>query len=553
MKNLPTYLKLLAAGFLASAMLMACSDDWDDHYETGKGSSLSIWQTIEANHDLSNFARILKACGYDKNLNGNQSYTVFALDNNTLTDHETDSLIGEYNRQKGKGVRDNDNTVVHQVVQNHIALYRHSVSEFSNDTIVMMNGKYEPMTAGGINGNAFTDKSISCANGELYQLAGRISYFPNIYEYLGKDEDLDSVYAFLRSYSVYKFMESASVPGEIVNGKTTYLDSVVVLQNSLFEQLGQINAEDSTYWMLAPTNSEWSRLVNEYSNYFVYQNSIAKSDSMQYANTRMAILRGAFFNRSVNPDKAFRDSAVSTTAQSLRQGSIILLPGYVFYHPFNSGGIFDGATNITCSNGNVLKTTHYAIDKRNTFLQDVKVEAESYSAQDSIVDAVIPLTTRTVSSTNPWYGKISGNGYVDIVASNTSTDPNHYPMPNVYFTLPNLLSNVGYDIYVVTAPVTAYDENATADELLPSRFRCILYYVNQAGKQQTKRLKIFTNDPTKVDTIQVASDFKFPVTSYGLSKSPTRLQVWSNVQRNQTSTYSQDMHIDCIIVKPHEE
>lgn len=301
-----------------------------------RAGSLSIWQTIEANHDLSNFARILKACGYDKNLNGNQSYTVFALDNNTLTDHETDSLIGEYNRQKGKGVRDNDNTVVHQVVQNHIALYRHSVSEFSNDTIVMMNGKYEPMTAGGINGNAFTDKSISCANGELYQLAGRISYFPNIYEYLGKDEDLDSVYAFLRSYSVYKFMESASVPGEIVNGKTTYLDSVVVLQNSLFEQLGQINAEDSTYWMLAPTNSEWSRLVNEYSNYFVYQNSIAKSDSMKYANTRMAILRGAFFNRSVNPDKAFRDSAVSTTAQSLRRdqsyspSGLCLLPSIQF-------------------------------------------------------------------------------------------------------------------------------------------------------------------------------------------------------------------------------
>ena len=95
MKNLPTYIRCLTAGFLASAMLMACSDDWNDHYESEKTSSQSIWQTIEANHDLSNFARILKACGYDKNLNGNQSYSVFALDNNTLSDHETDSLIGE--------------------------------------------------------------------------------------------------------------------------------------------------------------------------------------------------------------------------------------------------------------------------------------------------------------------------------------------------------------------------------------------------------------------------------------------------------------------------
>ena len=36
-----------------------------------------------------------------------------------------------------------------------------------------------------------------------------------------------------------------SVPGEIVDGKTVYLDSVMNLKNVMFDELGYINREDS--------------------------------------------------------------------------------------------------------------------------------------------------------------------------------------------------------------------------------------------------------------------------------------------------------------------
>ena len=68
--------------------------------------------------------------------------------------------------------------------------------------------------------------------------------------------------------------------------------------------------------MLCPTNSEWNRLVAEYEPYFNYPGSVAKRDSMVYANTRMAIIRGAFFSRTFNTDAALLDSAVSTQAPS---------------------------------------------------------------------------------------------------------------------------------------------------------------------------------------------------------------------------------------------
>ena len=98
----------------------------------------------------------------------------------------------------------------------------------------------------------------------------KVDYFPNVFEYLGLDQELDSVYQFLNSYSIYEFDETKSVPGDIINGRTEYLDSVTSLTNELFRALGRINSEDSTYWMVAPTNDEWTKLSTAYTDYFNY-------------------------------------------------------------------------------------------------------------------------------------------------------------------------------------------------------------------------------------------------------------------------------------------
>lgn len=553
--HLPRFRKAwLGLGVLSLSMFAACSDDWDEHYSPESAEGVTLWEAISSNSNLSNFARVVDSCGYSRSLDGSQTYTVFALTNDALSSTQADSLIQSYQTQKAAGTRDDDNTVIRQFIQNHIALYRHSASSLTNDTITMMNGKYEQFTSGDIDGNAFTTVNGSCSNGVLYSLNNKIDYFPNVFEYLGLDEDLDSVYNFLSAYSVYEFNESASVPGEIIDGQTTYLDSVVTLKNKLFDTYGKINSEDSTYWMVAPTNSEWSELLSEYENYYVYDNTVERGDSMQWANSRLGIIGGNIFSRTFNTDASLADSAVSTQAISatLRK-ALSLKPYYIYYQPYATGGAFDGTTPIDCSNGRVLKTSSQNISKYKTFLQEIKMEAETLTNQDSIIDAAQPLTVRQVATDNPFYDKISSNQYVDIIAQNTTTNPNHYPSPDVYFSLNNVLSNVPYDIYVVTAPVLAYDTEATEDELLPSRFRCILNYVNKDGKAQNKRLGTFINDPLVVDTIQVASQFTFPVSVYGLSSSKFNLQVWSSVNRNQTSKYSVDMHIDCIILKPHEE
>ena len=557
MKNL--YIRQMAIAAVATALLCnACSDEWNDHYDQTDASMVNsgtLWNAITADGNLSNFARVVESCGYSSILNGSQTFSVFAPTNNRLSSQQADSLIEVFRAQQANGVSSDDNTVVRQFLQNHISLYKHPVSSLTNDSIMLMNGKYAVLTPSAIDGRSFLTKNTLYNNGVLFTLDDQIKYFPNVFEYLGIDNDLDSVYNFINSYSEYVFQPSMSVPGGIVDGQTVYLDSVTVLNNILFNALGQINSEDSTYWMVAPVNDEWNKLVTKYTDYFNYANTVAKYDSMQYANARLAVVRGTIFSRTENPEEAFHDSAVSTSAMSYTSRRLLEEdPYYIFYKPFAPGNIFYGTEDIVCSNGHVRKATNLNIDNRNTFLQTIKVEAESVFYQDSIQGAEEPLTVRRVTSDNPFYDRISGNAFVDVVPETSATNP------LVRFNVPNVLSNVGYDIYVVMAPYAAYDTLATHLQRLPNMFRPGFYVVDQNGKGSTKAVN--TNyvtvtdengETNEVDTLLLQSNYMFPTCSYGLSEPQVKIQLRASVTSRYTSVYSRTMHIDCFLLVPHVE
>ena len=544
---LPFIRYALSVSVALAVLCTACSEEWDEHYDASTVDNGTLWQAIAQQGNLSNFATVVKACGYDVTLDGSQTFSVFAPTNDTFSRAEADSLVAEYQRQKANGVRTNDNTVVRQFLQNHIALYRHPVSSLTNDSITMMNSKYEVLTNSRLGNRELLTTNALYNNGILFTINQKLDYFPNVFEYLGHDAQLDSVYQFLNRYSVYEFNDAKSVPGEIIDGVTIYLDSVSELRNTLFEKLGLINSEDSTYWLIAPTNSEWSRLVAEYEPYFNYSNNVAKRDSMVYTNTRMAIMGGNFFSRTLNPDEAFRDSAVSTQAPSSLERTLLDTdyPYYTYFKPFEPGGVFDGTEDIVCSNGHVRKTDKLNVSQFNTFMQTIKVEAESILAQDTIIDAVDPLVVREVTSDNPFYGKVSGNTFVEIIP-----DPATAQVTFSY-RIPNILSNVKYDIYGVFVPVTAYDTLATAEATKPNILRATLYWSDQNGKDARRIFnKNLSNTPDVVDTLLLVSGQSFPTCSHGLAQEQVRLQLKSNVSTKQTATHSSTVRLDCLIIKP---
>ena len=378
---------------MAALTFTACSDEWDDHYKGSatdiNASSVSLWNAILQDPNLSNFARVATACGYDKALASSQVFTVFAPTNDHFSTAEADAWIQTYQAQKGR-VDDDENTTIKEFLQNHITLYNHSVSTQTNDSIILMNGKRAKINTSSINGSPFLTTNKRYSNGVLFTVGTPVEFFPNVFEYVRKNSELDSLASFLYNDKFYRrdFLPELSVPGGIEDGKTIYLDSVFEQQNDLFKYNAinaYLNREDSTYWMVAPTNNVWRNLIEEYEPYFVYDTNVLDRDSMMFTNPRLAIVKGTVFSRTNNKDAAIRDSLLSTNA--VRNGTLRRatygadsLHYYQYNKPYEPNGVFTGTQNVACSNGIMMVANDWKIDKKETFFQQIIVEAEGRNA-----------------------------------------------------------------------------------------------------------------------------------------------------------------------------
>ena len=565
---------------VAALTLAACSDTWDDHYDKkGEGTNdATLWQAITQNGNLSNFAKVVQACGYDKALNSSQVFTVFAPTNDNFSAQEAEELIAGYNAEKGK-VMDDDNTVIKEFIQNHIAMYNHSVSPMRDDSLVMMNGKNMFLTSGSFGGNQILSSNVHYNNGVLFTIQGKAQYFPTVFEYLRKDADLDSIASFFYNTRFYRkeFVPGRSVAGGLENGKTVYLDSVFVQQNDLWDYLwAYTNEEDSTYWMVVPTNQVWKQLIEEYEPYFNYDKNVSFRDSMAYTLPRMAIVDGTTFSRTVNTDSHLTDSALSTSAAETYTSREYMwgnknLHYYQFggksavntQKPLSATGIFTGTDDVVCSNGLVKKAYDWKINKLNTFYQWIIIEAEEGSSVKEVskqenstthdMEPTIKAVTRRVMSDNRFNGKVWSNAFVEFQQQKTTV--NH----TVTFNIRNVLSNIPYDIYLVTAPALANDSNATEAERIPCKMECAIYYHDQNGETQRTSLKSsFSNNPNIMDYILLSDaekGFSFPTATYGLTEAEPQitLELKTKVSSSElrTKKFDRTMRIDCIMLVPH--
>lgn len=576
MKKYILYNKVIGLA-VAALTLAACSDTWDDHYDKkGEGTNdATLWQAITQNGNLSNFAKVVQGCGFDKSLNSSQVFTVFAPTNDQFSSQEADELIAGYNAEKGK-VNDDDNTVYKEFIQNHIAMYNHSVSPTSNDSLVLMNGKKTLLTANTFGSNQILTSNQHYSNGVLFTIQGKAKYFPTVFEYLRKDADLDSIASFFYNTRFYRkeFMPERSVAGGLENGKTVYLDSVFVQQNDLWDMLwAYTNEEDSTYWQVVPTNQMWKELIEEYESYFNYDKNVPFRDSMAYTLPRLAIVNGTTFSRTMNTDAHLTDSALSTSAaeEYNYRNSYWGNKNLHYYQfggkspqntqkPFLTTGIFTDTEDVVCSNGLVKKTNNWKINPLNTFYQWIIIEAENGSSVKEVskaensttheMEPTITGITRRVMNNNRFSGKVWNDAFVEFQQMKTTV--NH----SVTFNIENVLSNIGYDIYLITAPALANDSNATEAERIPCKMECAIYYHDQNGETQKKSLQSsFTNNPDIVDYILLAEDFKFPTATWGLVEAEPQitLELKTKVSSSELrqKKFDRTMRIDCVMLVPH--
>lgn len=565
---------------LVALTFMACSDTWDDHYDKKSEGTIdaTLWQAITQDGNLSNFAKVVQACGYDKALNSSQVFTVFAPTNDQFSAQEAEVLIAGYNAEKGK-VNDDDNTVIKEFIQNHIAMYTHSVAPTSNDSLVLMNGKKTLLTASSFGNNQILTNNQHYNNGVLFTIQGKAQYFPTVFEYLRKDADLDSIASFFYNDHFYRmeFVPERSVAGGLENGKTVYLDSVFVQQNDLWDYLwAYTNEEDSTYWQVVPTNQVWKQLIEEYEPYFNYDKNVPFRDSMAYTLPRLAIVNGTTFSRTLNPDTHLTDSALSTSAaerytyresywghNNLHYYQFGSKPATNTQKPYSPTGIFSDTEDIVCSNGLVKKTNNWKINKLNTFYQWIIVEAEEGNSVKEVskqenstthdLEPTIKGLVRRVMSDNDFSGKVWSNAYMEFQQQKTTV--NH----TVTFNIRHVLSNIPYDIYLVTAPAYAFNEDATEAERIPCKMKCSINFHNQEGETQTEVLQSsISNNPDIVDYLLLSDPekgFTFPTATFGLTESEPQitLTVETKVSSSELrqKKFDRTMRIDCIMLVPH--
>lgn len=512
-------------------MLFSCNQTWEDHYKA-QNEALSekrLMELINEQPDLSLFASMLKKTGYDKVLSANQVYTVWAPDNTALAAVDT-SNMGEVNR----------------IVRNHIARFSHPSSGVQNAAVNMLNGKnvhFLHVEGEYIFGDRkLIESDLTVGNGILHVIDGTVTYYPNIWEYLGSAANVDSLRNYMYSFEEYYFDEENSlIIGTNDSGQILY-DSIIIYSNLLFDYLGELNNEDSLYTVIFPDNQAWTEVYDTISSYFKYSGSVstdslikAAADEKQSSVSKLSIVKDLIFRGNMSREEVLASDTLVSTG------------GYVFRDP---ALLFASASDSAMSNGRSFITPklNYTTD---VWCQPIVVEAENVRGR--IFDRC-NLNNRYVMRT--WLDTaISNSGYVEVTPLSTTAQP------IVTFDIPNTLSTA-YNIYCVFVPPNVNDRDMDSAKLLPTKIRYTIDYLNASGRTTSRtysRPALYVTNPyemTKMLVTQTAAGvpepFRFNFCNYQEEITTVRLTL-TNIVTNteyESKLYSRDMMIDCIILEP---
>lgn len=527
-----------ATFFIIPASFLVSCTEWDDHYEGDHVGTVdqTLWQQLKSNTQLSDFCQVLEQTkifrmhkktpvSYADLLNSGQSFTVVAPVNGTFN---KDSLLQLVQTAQG------DSVVERFFVLNHLSRSLSSIEQDSKK-MPLLNKKHVTLENGTIEGVNLTSYNLRAKNGILHVAARPLPYQRSLYESLSDKEELSSIGKILRQYEEDYFDANSSVSSGIIEGVPIYVDSVVIERNRMLQQIGLINAEDSTYWMIAPTTAGWNEAWNEASKYFVYDTKVLKRDSLQQHWTTRALLDDAVFN--LTDQRTLTDSLVSVQYLTYRNFSTNGKPMYhVFQKPFEPGGILYGAEREECSNGVLFKTQQWPFTPEQTYLRELWSEAEQTQL----------ITSNTECTYNPrrlTSKLISEGGYLQIVPR---TATSNWEMT---FRVNNTLSGK-YDICAIILPKKIADVSLTDSK--PCKFKAVINYVDTLGTAKTFNCnnKQFQSDPERIDTIVLAEAFEFPVCNYNQNDIKVSIKLQCSILARETSRYSREMFLDCIYLRP---
>ena len=506
-----------------------------DHPSAGK----TLWENISAKSELSDFAQILQAVGYDAVLNAPTTYTVWAPVNGTFNKDSIMALTQNAATKK---------KVIEQFVYDHVANYSHFESN-PNDTVVyMLSNKLIRFSGKNTGTLTFDGKTIyrgdeafntPSSNGLLYTLNGMVPFRPNAYENIFFDKSQygisDSYFnAYVKRYERIILDEEASVKGEIVNGNQVYDDSVTVTTNSFVTGYAHLNAElnneDSLYTIVIPTDAAWQKAYDKIKSYYNYITPIKyqnlSSTSTDFAGkkggtcpttstgkaTILAASAGVEANNAATLSTAPSDAEIQDTkaywTDSIAKRWIVrntafsennskyntkLVSGAGFVEGdtlFSTSGNkltgiqkLDKATvlKLQLSNGHARVVSEYPFRALETYAPVIKTRTPDRVVSTSGYGAEeMTLERESFNNFSDDFCKLE-DGEVNLKYVRASLPEGSNYAPEMDFYLPDVLSTT-YDIYAVVVPAIVDGSP------LPYTLRFDLHYTDANNQPQTGRL-----------------------------------------------------------------
>lgn len=571
--------KALSLGVLAFAGLFAlysCADKWEDHYETVQGETYqgTLFDYLESQSEqLSDFAEILKAVGYDYNLSSDQMFTVWAPVNGSFDKEALLTMIENGDKER----------VIERFVQNHVALYSISLSPNAQD-VTLQNSKVIKLSTAAeakFGDCEIVKSNVACKNGVFNIIAAENIYVPTIYEimeddfkeYLLANPDLNpkevvSMMSFLDAYNADSLDESKSVfLGLDMSGNRVYIDSVMIRNNTILKMLDAlVYEEDSTYWTIVPTVEAYQQRYEEAKKFLVYNPSVnavspIMADSLQNRYANLFAMRDLFYN--INANEYYTDSLKSTDYSSLSWKEHVYRGD-----PFGSEGILANAEVVECSNGNIYKVNEYPFSIYDQFFKEIPVSLNNYLVDNTPGNTknctMDPVPTGRVIHMDET-GKVWNLDYLHLIPSTNLVQP------QVTFKITGTLSGT-YDLKLVTLSPrfliqgTMNEEEVAANDKL-YKFRVNLFQRNDKGEMPAKATTLYvpgtktrdfeshplTELATPYDTIDIC-----PITLdhcyYGRDEAGIMVQLVTNVSSSLLKNgYSREMLLHKILLVPHVE
>lgn len=539
-----TYINIISACCLVLGGLTACTDVWNEHYQTNPDLSgdENLWELISSNSELAEFAALLEATGYDSLLTKNRSYTVWAptqmpegFDVASL-EGVSDSLLNVYRKE---------------IVENHIANFSHVAGGIRDKEdkknykkIEMLNKKSYDFTGATSGSYRFAGKGLKSSNavaknGVLHILDGYTEYAANIWEQLAKEPLVGKHFSYLFKDYKREFNPNGSTPGPIVDGKTTYLDSVFTESCRWFYEIGQLNKEDSSYTMYALTDAAWDEMLEKTRKYFVYRPTMKllpefgnlSPEMITDSMAKEMMIKNFVFSNTVN-EKFFlgaTDTLRSTTNQ-------LFIGGEADSLEYNSIKEYS-----SLSNGRLLVVNSVNYNPFTCWHDTLRVEGESlwYQTETDVVQNA-KASSKGIDKDSLIYDQIS-KGAVGVFTPIEEKD-----VPTLCFYVNNILSGY-YRVSIVLLPPHLVN-SADTTFIKPNKFNARLYYADgltnsgNLGVDEEGNKTDFISDPTKIDTIVLAECIKIPYCEYRVKNlsgvdRKTRLELETTITFGSTPKY----------------